>query len=250
MMKKKLIGGLLTAAVALSMNVTVFAAGWVQNSTGWWYDYGNGTWPASSWQWIDGNGDGTAECYYFDQYGYCLMNTITPDGYQVDGNGAWAVNGAIQTRSTAGTPVDSSGSQQNQQASNVPAVNLADMEPVAKRGYNKKENVHTSQNALWGDALELWGSGAYAEFYVGGQYNTLSLTAAPQQGFWEEYEYELEIYGDDDYLLDSYLFDYKTSPTDITVDISGQDYIKLYWYSEDEGFLAQQSLYMKNAQVR
>ena len=60
----------------------------------------------------------------------------------------------------------------------------------------------------------------------------------------------LEIYGDDDSLLDSYLFDYKTSPTDITVDISGQDYIKLYWYSEDEGFLAQQSLYMKNAQVR
>ena len=36
MMKKKLIGGLLTAAVALSINVTVFAAGWVQNSSGWW----------------------------------------------------------------------------------------------------------------------------------------------------------------------------------------------------------------------
>ena len=240
----------LAAGLTLTMSVTAFAGQWREDAAGWWWQEDDGSYAVSSWQWLDGNQDGVAECYYFDQYGYCLMNTITPDGYQVDGNGAWVVNGAIQTRSTAGTPVDNSGSQQNQQASNVPAVNLADMEPVAKRGYNKKENVHTSQNALWGDALELWGSGAYAEFYVGGQYNTLSLTAAPQQGLWDEYEYELEIYGDDDSLLDSYLFDYKTSPTDITVDISGQDYIKLYWYSEDEGFLAQQSLYMKNAQVR
>ena len=62
MMKKKLIGGLLTAAVALSMNVTVFAAGWVQNSTGWWYEEDDGSYPASTWQWIDGNGDGISEC--------------------------------------------------------------------------------------------------------------------------------------------------------------------------------------------
>ena len=80
-MKKKLIGGLLTAAMVVGMNVTVFEGGWINNDSGWWYDNGNGTWPASSWQWIDGNNDGIAECYYFDQYGYCLMNTTTPGGY-------------------------------------------------------------------------------------------------------------------------------------------------------------------------
>jgi len=27
--------------------------------------------------------------YYLNQSGECLMNTITPDGYRVDENGAW-----------------------------------------------------------------------------------------------------------------------------------------------------------------
>ena len=35
-------------------------------------------------------------CYYFDSQGYCLINEVTPDGYTVDGTGAWAVNGVVQ----------------------------------------------------------------------------------------------------------------------------------------------------------
>lgn len=105
---KKSLAALTALAAALSMNITAFAGQWIQDGTGWWYDYGNGTWPASSWQWIDGNHDGIAECYYFDQYGYCLMNTITPDAYTVDGNGAWIVNGVVQTKnvSSASAVVD------------------------------------------------------------------------------------------------------------------------------------------------
>ena len=57
------------ALTALSMNTLVFAGQWKENDTGWWYDNGNGTWPSSSWQWIDGNGDGIAECYYFNKDG-------------------------------------------------------------------------------------------------------------------------------------------------------------------------------------
>ena len=59
------------------------------------------------------------------------------------------------------------------------------------------------------------------------------LLAAPKQGFSEKLEHELEIYGDDDGFLDSYSFDYKTSPEDISVDILGQQYVKLYWYCEE-----------------
>ena len=91
--------------MVLSMNITSFAAGWQKNSTGWWYgtNADNTTWHANGWQWLDGNNDGVAECYYFDGNGYMLANTKTPDGYMVDGNGAWVVNGAVQTKAAAGT---------------------------------------------------------------------------------------------------------------------------------------------------
>lgn len=50
----------------------------------------------SKWQWIDGNNDGIAESYYFNHEGYLYVDTITPDGYQVDKIGAWIIDGVIQ----------------------------------------------------------------------------------------------------------------------------------------------------------
>ena len=38
-----------------------------------------------------------AECYYFDVNGYMAENTVI-DGYTVDVNGAWTVNGVVQTK--------------------------------------------------------------------------------------------------------------------------------------------------------
>ncbi len=49
------------------------------------------------WQWLDGNEDGIAECYAFDREGWMYADTATPDGYTVNTDGAWAVNGAVQT---------------------------------------------------------------------------------------------------------------------------------------------------------
>ena len=46
-----------------------------ENGYGWWYDNGDGTYPVSCWQWIDGNGDGLAECYCFNEEGY-LYNAV------------------------------------------------------------------------------------------------------------------------------------------------------------------------------
>ena len=102
---KKLTAVALAAAMTIGTSMTSLAAGWQQNSTGWWYgtNADNSTWHSNGWQWIDGNGDGVAECYYFDANGYMLANTTTPDGYMVDGNGAWIVNGQIQTQGTGNT---------------------------------------------------------------------------------------------------------------------------------------------------
>ena len=74
-----------------------------QDNVGWWYDNGNGTYHSNSWQWIDGDNNGTAECYYFDRTGYMLANTTTPDGYKVNASGAWVENGTVKTRNVRAT---------------------------------------------------------------------------------------------------------------------------------------------------
>lgn len=99
---------MMTAAVALmmaaAMNMTAFAGevGWTHDNKGWWYGtdeigaqrYNDG------WHWLDDNKDGLSECYYFGADGYMLANTTTPDGYAVNADGAWTVNGIVQTQGT------------------------------------------------------------------------------------------------------------------------------------------------------
>lgn len=120
---KKIVALLMTAAIALGTATTSFAASWQQNATGWWWQNDDGTWPSNSWQWLDGNGDGVAECYYFGPDGYMLANTTTPDGYQVNADGAWVVNGAVQTQ-VANTNTSTTGTA-NHNAGYDPAHPLA-----------------------------------------------------------------------------------------------------------------------------
>lgn len=42
-----------------------------------------------------GSGDETAESYCFDDWGYLYVNTVTPDGYQVNELGAWVQDGEV-----------------------------------------------------------------------------------------------------------------------------------------------------------
>ena len=64
-----------------------------EHSGQWWYERADGTYPSSGWRWIDANDDGYAECYYFDREGWMLSSTTTPDGYDVNQDGAWTENG-------------------------------------------------------------------------------------------------------------------------------------------------------------
>lgn len=59
------------------------AAAWKKDSAGWWYDNGDGTYPANQWKEISG------KFYYFGADGYMLHDTVTPDNYQVGSDGAW-----------------------------------------------------------------------------------------------------------------------------------------------------------------
>ena len=79
---------------------TAMAAEWKHDSKGWWWQNDDGSYPVSTWQWIDGNKDGLSESYYFNEAGYLVTNT-TIDGYTVNADGAWTINGQIQTKGVA-----------------------------------------------------------------------------------------------------------------------------------------------------
>lgn len=88
-MRKFLTAAAFTGLLALSMSVPALAGAWQYNARGWWYDNGDGTWPANTWQWIDGDNDGVCRCFYFDGDGYLLQGTLTPDGNYVNADGEW-----------------------------------------------------------------------------------------------------------------------------------------------------------------
>ncbi len=107
-MKKRIITIFSAGALALLSACPAFAGFWrrgdAPNENRWVYDNGDGTLAANEWKWIDGNADGIAECYCFDAGGWLYVNTETPDHYQVDANGAWIVNGVVQTQTAAQSP--------------------------------------------------------------------------------------------------------------------------------------------------
>ena len=98
MMNKNLIGSIFIGiALTAAMSVSSFAGQWKLDDTGWWYQNDDGTYPAAEWKWIDGNVDGTAECYYFYSDGYMAYSNEI-DGYHVNSDGQWIVNSVVQKR--------------------------------------------------------------------------------------------------------------------------------------------------------
>ena len=101
-MKKKLI---IPAALIMVMTMSTVAmagtwkTGKSPNENRWWFQDENGAYASDEWRWLDGNGDGIAECYAFDKDGWMYANATTSDGYQVNADGAWVVDGVVQTRS-------------------------------------------------------------------------------------------------------------------------------------------------------
>lgn len=106
---KKTMKKILTVSLFMSLSLSslTYAAEWKHDIKGWWWQNNDGSYPASCWQWIDGNNDGVSECYYFDATGYMLANTTTPDNYTVNENGAWTVNGIVQTKAAETTQGES-----------------------------------------------------------------------------------------------------------------------------------------------
>lgn len=96
---KRLVTLGMVACLSVASSMMAFAGQWQQTNSQWRYQNDDGTYATSGWQWIDGNGDGVSECYYFNADGVMLANIITPDGYSVNADGAWVIDGVVQTQS-------------------------------------------------------------------------------------------------------------------------------------------------------
>lgn len=123
-MNKRIIAAGLSCLLVISTSMPAFAGQWKQDNTGWWWQDDDGSYPTSTWRWLDGNNDGIAESYYFGADGYMLTNTTTPDGYTVNADGAWTVNGIVQTKSAglnADNVQDISGSGHTTDGQTTPA---------------------------------------------------------------------------------------------------------------------------------
>ena len=89
-MKKKLAFMGVVVGLSVLSCMPAFAGEWKQDAKGWWWQEDNGSYPTSTWKEINGRQ------YYFGANGYLLTNTTTPDGYTVNADGAWTVNGVVQ----------------------------------------------------------------------------------------------------------------------------------------------------------
>ena len=86
--------GLLTVILTAFCQFQAMAY-WQETEDGWQFVRPDGTCITEAWEWIDGNFDGYAELYYFDDSGHCLQNGIK-NGRNLNADGAWTYQGVVQ----------------------------------------------------------------------------------------------------------------------------------------------------------
>ena len=148
-------------AIAAAAALPASAGTWRQNASGWWYQNDDGTYPAGGWQWIDSNGDGTAECYYFYDDGYMAYNNDI-NGYHVNDAGQWTIGDKVQKmtvpKATASSAAASSAS--------AAATSASTAASFASSGRDMSYAQYCRGiNSLWADATE-YGIGYY-DIYLG-----------------------------------------------------------------------------------
>ena len=172
------LSGLILSGIFLSG--TAFAGQWkngADDPESWWYDHLDGTY-AVGWELIDGNADGMGEWYFFDEDGWLITDYLTKDGYELDKNGAWVVNGAVVRQrmdSGAGTSTAGSGvaagngagaqtagnaGQQQSSAADIPSGKYR----LNRLIYNDGSSRGASSDRTWYLECAPWGEGMMTAF--------------------------------------------------------------------------------------
>lgn len=178
MKMRHLLGAALAFALGACMTIPAFAGVWkVDNNGIWHYDYtGRGVqegWLKSQWAWIDGNHDKISECYYFDAAGNMLANT-TVDGYQLNSQGQWVVDGVVQTK-TEGVG-DVAGQL---------TTDLLHIVPTETNYVTAYETAQANGGLTWYNGLRFQGDVSHLASEVitfDKEYQTMTITFAPEAG--------------------------------------------------------------------
>lgn len=215
-MCKQAIALSLAAVMAAGSATTALAGQWKQDAAGYWWDE-NGNYPKNEWRWLDGNGDGISESYYFGADGYLLTNTTTPDGYTVNADGQWVENGVVKTQGTA----KSAGSTEKTQSSAKSNVKQSSLVSYMKN-VDKLENTSrvkpvgegvvfpTTERIPAGENL-WWGNTGGGTDYV--------LTYSGPRGDYKSAGYTDKMYMN----AQTYpTFDSWTTPSGVTIDYLGR----------------------------
>lgn len=99
-----------TMILSAAFAAAAFAGEWRKDGMGYWWENDDGSRLASCWKWLDGDRDGSAQCFYFGQDGYAAVNTEI-DGFRLNEKGAWEINGIVQNRN-----LSANNSPENRQA--------------------------------------------------------------------------------------------------------------------------------------
>lgn len=172
----------------VTFSFPALAGEWKQDAAGYWWQNDDGSYPSGSWRWIDGNQDGTAECYYFDENGYLLTGTTAPDGYTVDANGCWVVDGVVQTQTAV-----SEAAQQDTQA-------------AASAGFD-----YSNDNVAMKYVSHELGTDKYGKSCVIIYYDYTNKKADPESAIWSTLT---EVYQNNIKCDDGYLFSSANDPYD------------------------------------
>lgn len=150
-MKKRLASLMLAACTSAAMVFTSFAGSWKSDTVGCWYENDDGSYPVNCWQWIDDNGDGIAECFYFDENGYVLINTASPDGYAINSEGEWIVDGVVQTKivSSTNTTMPSATSYASAAAQTAEQTTTAQTAPAENQSSQAVQSSTNTTSTVW-----------------------------------------------------------------------------------------------------
>lgn len=228
---------MIVCAIVLSMTMSIpaWAGQWFSDGYGWKWMNDNGTISVNTWQWIDGNFDGIAECYCFNPWGYCLLNTITPDGHMVNASGAWTVNGVVQILPTFPA--------QNQVVNNAaaPVVSMETLNPYASgefglgHEFSKEDTLGNTYAFAFHGYMDIEDGGAYEIFNIQSKYKYLNATVAvakPWHHVGEKCIGHIKIYGDDRLIWSDDNIKGTTKPYDIQVNIEGVEDLKIEMYGD------------------
>lgn len=161
-MKRNYLGITLGAALFLGLAFPsqAFAAQWQKDENGWWWQNDDGSYPVSGWRWLDGNGDGIAECYYFGEQGYMLADTKAGK-YEVNENGAWTVDGVVQIQivGIGGGPGQDPNQETGQASGLTQYLGATPLDGLDLRNFNGIITDLENDFSEWTDSEDLWSDG-------------------------------------------------------------------------------------------